>query len=240
MFWKKKQITTAPVVEGTAAATEIKTSEKKEVVPQQNAGSIKPVKLPGPRQIPGNVEKYIATTFKIEEGVVRLFKIVFRKQAGKERTMDCRIYDPEEAEAIELDVKNYTSLDGHADLVLYEGWFDEVTKKVELTEKRKVNFDVPLFTEAEILKKIEDLSEPGTSLYFYQNAGSAAGGPLGRGAAIVELNPEYGSKKAKKYIIYTSNVIGLEPVAKRNKLYDADKPKEIAQWIAMSHKKRLY
>jgi hypothetical protein len=239
MFWRKKQITMVPVVEGTTATVKTVSQEKKDVT-QNRVESRKAEKLPGPRLVPGYVEKHIATTYKIDEGIVRLFKIAMRKRPGTERAMDCRIFDPQEAEAIELNVRDYTSLDEHSDLVLYEGWFDEGAKKVELTEKRKVNYDITLFTEAEILKKIEDLKEPGSSVFFYQNTGSAAGGPLGRGAAVIELNPDLGNKKAKKYIIYTANLIGTEPVGKRNKLYDADKPKEIAKWIAMSHKKRMY
>ena len=32
-------------------------------------------------------------------------------------------------------VKDYTSLDGHPDLVLYEGWFEDTTAKVHMEEK---------------------------------------------------------------------------------------------------------
>ena len=33
--------------------------------------------------------------------------------------------------------------DDHADLVLYEGWFDDGSKQVELVERKKIKFDVP-------------------------------------------------------------------------------------------------
>jgi hypothetical protein len=241
MFWKKKRLAVVPVIEGTAGATDAKPSTKEEELPPKHKNeSSKAVKLPGPRPIQGLIEKYITATYKIDDSIVRLFKMVVRKRPNTEKALDCRIYDPQEAEASEVQVKDYTSLDGHTDLILYDGWFDEESKQVELTERKKVNFDVPLLTEAEILQKIEALREPGSSVFFYQNAGSAAGGPLGRGAAIIELNPDYGKKKAKKYIIHTANVVGMDPVAKRNKLYDSDKPKEIAKWVAESHKKRIY
>ena len=238
MFWKKKQVTVAPVVEGALGT---KPSEKKgEATLQRKAESPKSEKLPGPRLMPDLLAKYITATYKMDNSIVRLFKIVVRKQPNMERALDCRVYDPEEVEANEIKVKDYTSFDSHADLILYDGWFDEQSKQVELSERKKVNFDIPLLTEAEILKKIEALSEPGSSVFFYQNAGSAVGGPLGRGAAIVELNPDYGKKKVKKYIIHTANVVGMEPVANRIKLYQEDKPKEIAKWVAQSHKKRAY
>ncbi len=35
-------------------------------------------------------------------------------------------------------------------------------------------------------------------IFFYQARGPAVGGPLGRGAAIVEINPNSSGKKEKK------------------------------------------
>jgi len=99
---------------------------------------------------------------------------------------------------------------------------------------------VPLFTETEIQQKIEALAEPGSTTFFYQARGPAVGGPLGRGAAIVELNPDYLTKKGRKYIVYTANVVGMEPAGKRQKLFGSNKPKEIAKWIKEAHHKRAY
>jgi len=56
----------------------------------------------------------------------------------------------------------------------------------------------------------------------------------------VELNPNYPGRKAEKYIVCTTNVVGIEPVGKRQKLLDSDKPKEIAKWIKDAHHKRSY
>jgi hypothetical protein len=33
-------------------------------------------------------------------------------------------------------VKDYTSLDGHPELILYEGWFDKKSMKVQIEEKK--------------------------------------------------------------------------------------------------------
>ena len=109
---------------------------------------------------------------------------------------------------------------------------------MELEEKKKVSYDVPLFTEPQIRQKIEALSEPGSTVFFYLAQGPTWGGPLGRGAAVVELNPNY--PKKKKYILYTANVDGMEPVGKGQKLFDSNKAKEIASWIKNAHHKRLY
>ena len=197
-------------------------------------------KLPGPKPIPGLVEKHLIAEYKMDPNFVRFLKAVARRSPKAEKALDCRIFDESEAAASEVQIKDYTSLDEHPELILYEGWFDEGAKHVELEEKKKVIFDVPLFTETEILQKIEALSEPGSTVFFYQARGPAVGSPLGRGAAIVELNPNYPAKKGKKYIIYTANVVGMEPVSNRQKLYDSNKPKEIAKWVKDAHHKRAY
>jgi hypothetical protein len=197
-------------------------------------------KLSGPRPISGLVSKHLIAEYRMEPDLAQILKAVARRSLKAEKALDCRIYDGSEAEASEVQIKDYTSLDGHPELILYEGWFDEGSKHVELEERKRVSYDVPLFTEAEIQQKIEALSEPGSTVFFYQAMGPAVGGPLGRGAAIVELNPNYAAKKGRKYIIYTANVVGMEPVSKRQKLFDSNKPKEIAKWVKGAHHKRIY
>lgn len=240
MFWKKKQIVaTEPVSQGaTTVATPSAT--KVEAALQPKAGKTKVEKLPGMRPIPGLVGKYLTAEYKMDADLIQLLKAVVLRVPQTEKTFKCRIFDQSEAEAKEIQIKDYTSLDNYPDLILYEGQFDEETKRVEMAEKRKVSLDVTLFTEVEIRQKIEALSEPGSTVFFYQAAGPAHGGPLGEGAAVIELNPNYPGKKGKKYIIYTANVINMQPIGKGQKLYDSDKPKEIAKWVAQGHHKRTY
>lgn len=241
MFWKKKQTEKAPVSPGATSAAGVATAESKKREPlKPEAGKTKVEKLTGPRPISVLVGKYLTAEYKINADVVQFLKAVVLRVPPTEKTFKCRIFDPSEAQAKEIQIKDYTSLDSHPELILYEGQFDEDSKRVELTEKRKVNYDVPLFTQAEILQKIEELREPGSSVFFYQAAGPTHGGPLGMGAAIIELNPNYTDKKGRKYIVYTANVVDMQPVGKGQKLYDSDKPKEIAQWVAQGHHKRTY
>ena len=96
--------------------------------------------------------------------------------------------------------------------------------------------DVTIFTKEEIQQKVEALKEPGETIFFYLSASPAHGGPLDKGAAVVELNPHYPEKKQKKYILYTANVDDTQPVGKGMKLFDSDKPKEIANWIKERHR----
>ena len=239
MFWKKKQMVTAPVSGGATSAAGVAALEPKEKEPSKlKSGKVE--KLTGPRSIPGIVGKYLTAEYKMDANLVQILKSVVRRRPQAERSFDYRIFDQSEAEASEIQIKDFISLDEHPDLILYEGWFDEETKHVEIAEKKKVSFDVPLFTETEILQKIQALNEPGSTVFFYQAAGPAHGGPLAMGAAVVELNPNYPTKKGKKYNIYTANVINMQPVSEWQKLFDSDKPREIAKWVAQSHHKRIY
>jgi len=109
-----------------------------------------------------------------------------------------------------------------------------------LEEKKKVNFDTPIFTQAEIQQKIEALKEPGNTALFYMARGVKSGGPLGMGASVIELNPNYPGKKQKKYIVYTADVTDMQPAGKGDKAFESDKPKDIARWVKEAHHKRMY
>jgi hypothetical protein len=197
-------------------------------------------KLPRPQTIPGPVQKSLVAEWKLSADLVPLLKAVLHRSAIGETVFDIRIFDEDETLARKVKVNDYTSLDEHPELTLYEGWFDEASKKVELHEKKKINWDVPFFTEAEIQQKIEALSEPGSTVFFFQARGPAHGGPLGMGAAVIELNPGFPEKKGKKYIIYSADVVDMQPVGKGQKLFDSNKPKEIAKWVKESLHKRVY
>jgi len=197
-------------------------------------------KLQKPQAIPGLVEKHLVAERKMDPDLVKLLKAVVRKSETGEAALNIRVFDYSEALAKKVQVKDYTSLDVHPDLTIYEGWFDERSKQVKLEEKKKVSWDTTIFTQAEIQQKIEALSEPGSTVFFYMARGSGHGGPLGMGAALVELNPNFPGKKQKKYIVYPTDVIDMQPVGKGQKLFDSDKPKDIARWIKDAHHKRMY
>jgi hypothetical protein len=196
-------------------------------------------KLSEPKEIPGPVQTYLVAERKMDPDLVKLLKAVQRKSATG-ATFNIRVFDNSEAIAKKVQVKDYTSLDECPDLIIYEGWFDEGAKQVKLEEKKKVNWDTPIFTQAEIQQKIEALKEPGSTVFFYVARGSKNGGPLGMGAVVIELNPNYPGKKQKKYIVYTANVTDMQPVGKGDKMFESDKPKDIARWVKEIHHKRMY
>ncbi|MFH1650584.1 MAG: hypothetical protein ABID87_00550 [Chloroflexota bacterium] len=226
MFWKKKQIVAAPVAGGTTPAVTLEKPKLK--------------KLRGPVQIPGPVGKYLTAQYKVDPEIVLLLRAVLQPHGETEKVFSVRIFDESEVQALDITVADYKTLDQHPELVLYEGTYDDGKKQAQMTEKRKLSTDTRLFTEAEIQQKVEALNEPGSSVFFFQARGPAFGGPLGRGAAVVELNPGFAEKKGKKYIISTVNVVGIEPVSGKQRLFDSNKAKEVAQWVKEAHHKRTY
>jgi hypothetical protein len=175
-------------------------------------------KLSGPQDIPDLIQKHLAAAWKLNPDLAKILRGLMCKNGNDEKAFHIRIFDGSEARAKKVEVKDYTSLDEHPDLIIYEGEFDESTKQVKLQEKKKVIWDIPFSTQEEIQKKIETL----------------------RGASIIEFNPNYPGKKQKKYNVYSADVIDMQPAEKGQKLFDSDKPKDIARWVKEAHHKRMY
>jgi len=229
MFWRKKQVVVPPVEAGPAVAT---SGEVKSTLPKGKEARAE--KLPGPKGVPSLVGKYLIEKKEREPNWVWRLVAVERKSAKGEQAFDIRLFSGPEAVEKRIKVKDYTSLDAHPELIHYEGWYNKESKQVELEEKR-VALKVTIFSQAEIRKKIEELSEPGSTVFFYLTASPASGGPLGRGAALVELNPKYPGPKQKKYCVYAVNVEGTELSSKRMKFFDSDNAKSISSYIKERH-----
>lgn len=239
MFWRKKNIVRAS--DGVAGQeTKKKAGPEGDLESGLKVVKQKKEKLPGARPLPKVITRYLVDQYKIDEDMTKVLNMVMIHHPEKEKAFHFRIFDIEEAAALNFPVKDYAALNTHPELILYEGRVDRDSDQVEMNEKRKMEYDVPLLTKSEIKEKIEGLREPGSTVFFYQARGPAAGGPLGRGAAIVELNPELKNKKALRYIVYTSNMFGRELVGPRNKLWQSNDAERIADWIQDSHHKRAY
>jgi len=236
MFWAKKQKVQLPLMASAG------TAPQQVIIPAVTTVHMPSnIKMKGPSEIPGLVQKHLITEYKMDPDLVTIFKAVIRKNIEGEKRYDIRIFDESESKVKNVNVKNYSTLDEYPSLVIYEGIFDEQLKFVELDERKKVNCDVPLLSESEIQSEIESLVEPGSTVFFYQARGPKYGGPLGSGASLVELNPEFQNKKKKKYIVYAVDVDGMEPVeSSKEKLFQFNKSKELAQWIKDAHHKRKY
>jgi hypothetical protein len=195
-------------------------------------------KLPGPRLIPEPVQKYLTSVHKLDPALAQIFKMVARRQPEHEKEFDIRIFDESACLAKKVIVKDFTTLETHPDLVLYEGTYSEVSKQVDIKQKNDPAIAITLFSEAEILQKIAALENPGESVMFFMARGSANGGPLGKGCAIIELIA--GNSNKKEYDILIADVVGTQPIGKGEKLFHSNKPKKIAEWVKDAHHKRIF
>lgn len=205
-----------------------------------NKRNEKKVKLSKPEELPNVIQNYLVSEKKIGANIASLLRMVRLKDETEDELFHIRIFDNSEALAKEIQVQNYKSLDDHQDLIIYQGSFNQKTKKITLEEKKIFIWDIPILTQEEILQKIEALNKPGETVFFYMARGGQHGGPLGMGAAIVELNPNYPGKKQKKYIIYLANVVDMKPVETREEVFRSDDPKKIAKWVKDGHHQRMY
>ncbi|MBN1367807.1 MAG: hypothetical protein JW967_07760 [Dehalococcoidales bacterium] len=195
-------------------------------------------KLPGPRELSEPVKKYLTSTQIIEPSTVPFLKATVKTNGKGNNVYNIFLFDPADAEARGIRVQNYDTLKEHPEMVVAEGWLNETEKTVELTPKHPVT-KITFLTYEEILRRIEELKEPDSSVFFYTNAGSGTGGPLGRGAALIKLNAPVNGKKVKKYSVYGVNVVDMQPVRDDNKAFDSNKAVEIAKWVAQAHKPRF-
>jgi hypothetical protein len=209
----------------------------------KNTNTAQAEKLSGPRDVPAPVQHYLVNSMKFDPDLARILKSVIRKKDSsdpKSKSFLIRIFDEGDALANKIKINNYLTLDEYTKLIIFEGWYDEATKNVELTEKSQLLHETPIYTEDEILKQIEAINQQGSSIFFYLGRGPTSGGPLGRGAAIVQINASGDGKKVKKYSVSMADVVDMKPVNQGNKFFDSDSAREVAHWIKDAHHKRMY
>ncbi len=234
MFWRKKKIEAATIEVSTAGTgTAAMGTASTDGAPATPAVT-KVEKLSGPKFLPDILNDYLIKKMGKETNWVRGLSMVIRPKSGGGKGFDVRIFAQYEASTSNAKIKDYTTLDQYPKLILFEGWFDKESKKVELEEKRVVP-KVTIYTEKEIQQKIEALNEKENKIHFFLASSPASGGPLGRGAALVELNPSYPAKGQKKYILTAVSVKETEPTAKGMRMFDTNDSKNIARWIKERH-----
>jgi hypothetical protein len=116
-------------------------------------------KLAGPQVIPDLIQKHLATEWKMDPDLVKLLKALLLKNPKGDKAFHIRIFDESEAKAKKVQVEDYTSLDEHPDLIIYEGQFDEGARQANLEEKKKVVWDIPISSRCfPILTRMRSLS----------------------------------------------------------------------------------
>lgn len=82
-------------------------------------------KLPGPTGIPEIVGRYMVVDMKQESNYVWALKAVIRKIKRTEGY--CRVFNDAQVAQAGVQVKDWNSLDGHPELILWEGYFNQET-----------------------------------------------------------------------------------------------------------------
>ena len=93
-------------------------------------------KLPGPKDIPEMVGGHLVTDFHRNPDWVWKLRAVLSQRQESKNTFDIRVYDEADVAAKKIKIHDYTSLDEHPDLILYEGWYDKESREVQLEEKK--------------------------------------------------------------------------------------------------------
>ena len=93
-------------------------------------------KLPGPKGIPDAVGQSLVVEFKEDPSWAWSLKAVMKPQDAKD-LFHIRVFSDSVANKAKASVKDYTSLDSHPEVILYEGVYDHKNKKVKLQNKYK-------------------------------------------------------------------------------------------------------
>jgi len=93
-------------------------------------------KLPRPKDIPEPVGRYLVVNLgKNPDWVWHLKGVVRPRQEGKD-SYDVRVFEEGKAAQMNVNVRDYTSLDEHPELILYEGRFDKRSMQVQIEDKK--------------------------------------------------------------------------------------------------------
>ncbi len=87
------------------------------------------LKLPGPKGIPDWVGRQMVVEEKEDPNWVWNLKGVVRP-TEKKKAFYCRVFSESQVTQAGVNVKDWTSLDDHPDLILWEGYFDKETNTV--------------------------------------------------------------------------------------------------------------
>jgi hypothetical protein len=93
------------------------------------------IKMPGPKELPEAIGIYLVTHEKSDPDWTWSLKCVLRRHPDKKSSYDFRVFNPIQREIEAICIKNYTSLDNHPELILFQGSFDKGTYKVELKKE---------------------------------------------------------------------------------------------------------
>ena len=93
-------------------------------------------KLPGPRSIEELVGRHLVVDLKQNPDWVWQLRSVVRRRTGGKHRFDFRVFDEAQAAQKKVKVKDWITFDQHPGLILYQGWFDKVSREVHFEERK--------------------------------------------------------------------------------------------------------
>lgn len=98
----------------------------------QKKDDVSPKKLPGPKEIPYPVGRYLVVDRGLDPDWVWGLKGVVLPREGEKNVFQVRVFSANDVSMKDINVKNYHSLDEHPEVILFQGWFDKKTLDVEI------------------------------------------------------------------------------------------------------------
>ncbi|MBC8439199.1 MAG: hypothetical protein H8D87_05905 [Deltaproteobacteria bacterium] len=99
---------------------------------------VKPAKAQAkPKDLPQDVGKYMVVQLGYDPDWVWALKSVVIEKENKKDCFDFRAFDAVTAHDKGVKVQNYSSLEGHPDLILFDGWYDKNSRQVAVNDHYK-------------------------------------------------------------------------------------------------------
>ncbi len=93
-------------------------------------GEVSSRKLPGPKEIPYPVGRYLVVDRGHDPDWVWGLLGVLLPREGEKNTFQVRVFSANDASMKGISVKDYHSLDEHPDVIIFQGCFDKKTLEV--------------------------------------------------------------------------------------------------------------
>ncbi len=91
-------------------------------------------KMPGPKQLPQQIGGYLVMKKKLDPDWVWSLRCVVRRYPQRKKQFDFRVFDPVEIRNRGLHIANFTSLDAHPELILFQGFYNKYVPEAHFTE----------------------------------------------------------------------------------------------------------
>ena len=91
-----------------------------------------PRKLPRPKEMPQEIGRHLVVVEGYDPDWAWNLKFALQPQEEGSAVFNFRIFDESAAAQKGMRIANFTSLDNHGDLILFQGWINRKTRQFEI------------------------------------------------------------------------------------------------------------